>query len=58
MHIASEEEGQESYEPGQDSWQISRLVSADTFDAGKDTGSIWTGRMKITQPVACGLYPG
>ena len=47
MHVMSNEEGQESYEPEQDSWQISCLVSADTFGAGHDTGDIWTGRMKI-----------
>ena len=44
----SGEEKQESYKPEQDSWQISRLVSADTFGAGHDTGDIWTGRMKFT----------
>ena len=38
---------QESYEPEQDSWQISCLVSADTFDAGHeshDTGDVRTGK--------------
>ena len=48
MHMMSDEEEQESYEPEQDSWQISHLVSADTFGAGCDTGNVWTGRMKIT----------
>ena len=43
----SGKEEQESYEPEQDSWQISHLVSADTFSAGHDTGDIQTGRMKI-----------
>ena len=47
MHMTSDEEEQEDYEPEHDSWQISRLVSADTFGAGHDTGDIWTGRMKI-----------
>ena len=47
MHVTSNEEEQESYEPEQDSWQISRLVSADTFGAGHDTGDVWTERMKI-----------
>ena len=39
---------QEDYEPEQESWQISRLVSTDTFGASHDTGDVWTGRMKIT----------
>ena len=39
--------GELLYEPGQDSWQISHLVSADTFDASENTDGIWTGRMKI-----------
>ena len=47
MHVTSEEEEQKSYELKQDSWQISHLVSADTFGAGHDTGNIQTGRMKI-----------
>ena len=47
MHVTSNEEEQESYEPEQDSWQISRLVSADTFGAGHDTGDVRTERMKI-----------
>ena len=47
MYVMSDEEEQETYEPEQDSWQISRLVSADTFDAGHDTGNVRTGRMKI-----------
>ena len=38
MHVTSDEEEQENYEPGQDSWQISHLISADAFDAGHDTG--------------------
>ena len=48
MHVMSDEEEQESYEPEpeQDSWRISRLVSADAFGAGHDTGDIQTGRMK------------
>ena len=29
MHITSDKEEQKDYEPGQDSWQISHLVSAD-----------------------------
>ena len=64
MHMMSDEEEQESYEPGQDSWQISCLVSTDTFGASHNTGDVWTGRMKIMwsmimwQPLACGLYPG
>ena len=48
MHMMSDEEEQEDYEPEQDSWQISRLVSADTLDAGHNTGNVWTERMKIT----------
>ena len=48
MHMMSDEEEQEDYEPEQDSWQISHLVSADTLDAGHDTGNVRTGRMKIT----------
>ena len=48
MHATSGEEEQEDYEPGQESWQISRLVSADTFGANHDTGDVWTERMKIT----------
>ena len=48
MHVTSDKEEQEDYEPGQDSWQISRLVIADTFGAGHDTGNVQTGRMKIT----------
>ena len=47
MHVTSDEEEQESYELEQDSWQISCLVSADTFDTGHDTGDVQTGRMKI-----------
>ena len=47
MYVTSNEEEQEDYEPEQDSWQISRLVSADTFGAGHDTGNVRTGRMKI-----------
>ena len=41
MHTTSDEEEKESYEPGQESWQISHLVSADTFGAGHDTGDVW-----------------
>ena len=48
MQVMSDEEEQESYEPEQDSWQISHLVTADTFGASHDTGNVWTGRMKIT----------
>ena len=47
MHVTSDEEEQEDYEPGQDSWQISHLVSTDTFGAGHDTGDVQTERMKI-----------
>ena len=46
-HVMSDEEEQEDYEPEQDSWQISCLVSADTLGANHDTGDVWTGRMKI-----------
>ena len=31
MHVTSDEEEQEDYEPEQESWQISCLVSADTL---------------------------
>ena len=48
MYMTSNKEEQEDYELEPESWQISRLVSADTFDAGCDTGNVWTGRMKIT----------
>ena len=48
MQAMSGEEEQEDYEPEQESWQISHLVSADTFGAGHDTGNVRTGRMKIT----------
>ena len=48
MHVTSGEEEQEDYEPEQDSWQISCLVSADTFGASKDTGRVQTEGMKIT----------
>ena len=64
MHMMSDKEEREDYEPGQDSWQISRLVSTDTFSASHDTGNVRTGRMKITwsmimwQPLACGWYSG
>ena len=44
----SEEQEQESYKPVQHSWQISHLVSTDTFEASHDTGEVRTGRMKIT----------
>ena len=47
MQVMSDEEEQEDYEPEQESWQISRLVSTDTFGAGHDTGNVRTGRMKI-----------
>ena len=47
MQVTSGEEERESYEPEQDSWQISCLVSADTFGVGHDTGDVQTGRMKI-----------
>ena len=47
MHVTSDKEEQEIYEPEQDSWQISHLVSTDTFGAGHDTDDVWTGRMKI-----------
>ena len=59
MQATSGEEEQEDYELEPESWQISCLVSTDTFGAGHDTGDIRTGRMKIMwQPLACGLYPG
>ena len=64
MQTTSGKEEQEDYEPEQDSWQISHLVSADTFGAGHDAGDVQTERIKITwsmimwQPLACGLYPG
>ena len=48
MHVTSEKGEQESYEPEQDNWQISCLVSTDTFGASHDTGDVWAGRMKIT----------
>ena len=48
MHVTLDGEEQENYEPEQDSWQISCLVSADTFSASHDAGDIQTGRMKIT----------
>ena len=47
MHVMSDEETQEDYELEPESWQISCLVSADTFDAGHDTGNVRTGKMKI-----------
>ena len=47
MHVTTDKEEQESYEPEQDSWQISHLVSTDTFGAGHDTGDVQTERMKI-----------
>ena len=47
MHVTSEKGEQESYEPEQDNWQISCLVSTDTFGASHDTGDVWAGRMKI-----------
>ena len=59
MHVMSDKEEQESYEPEQDSWQISCLVSTDAFNVGHDTGNVRTERMKIMwQPPACGLYSG
>ena len=48
IQATSDEEEQEDYEPEQESWQISHLVSADTVDASHDTGDVRTGRMKIT----------
>ena len=48
MHMMSDEEEQESYGPEQDSWQISPLIIADTFDASHDTGNVRTGRIEIT----------
>ena len=47
IQVTSNEEEQEDYEPEQESWHISRLVSTDTFGAGHDTGNVRTGRMKI-----------
>ena len=46
MHVTSEAEKEEGYEPKENSWQISHLVSTDTFE-GSDTDRIQTGRMKI-----------
>ena len=48
MQATSGEEEQEDYELEPESWQISCLVSTDTFGAGHDTGDVWTERMKIT----------
>ena len=40
---------EEEYTPDEeDTWQISCLVSADSFDGSPDTGRIVTGRMKTT----------
>ena len=47
MHVMSDEEEQESYGPEQDSWQISHLVSTDTFGAGHDTGDVQTESVMI-----------
>ena len=47
MHMTLKEE-EKDYEPEEDSWQISRLVSTDTFGASKDTGRVQTEGMKIT----------
>ena len=47
MHVTSDEEEQEDYEPEQESWQISHLVSTDTFGASHNTDNVWTGRMQI-----------
>ena len=48
MQTMSGKEEQEDYEPEQDSWQISHLVSADTFGASHDAGDVQTERIKIT----------
>ena len=48
MQTTSGKGTQEDYELEPESWHFSRLVSADTFDAGHDTGDAQTGRMKIT----------
>ena len=47
MQVMSNKEEQEDYEPEQESWQISHLVSTDTLGAGHDTDDVRTGRMKI-----------
>lgn len=43
-------EGAWDNEPEEESWQISCLVSTDTFEVGVDTGRVQTGTMKIMQP--------
>ena len=48
IHVTSDKKTQEDYELEPESWQISCLVSTDTFGAGHDTGDVWTERMKIT----------
>ena len=34
--------------PEEESWQISHLMSADTFEIGNNAGKVTTGRMRIT----------
>ena len=48
MQVTPDEETLEDYELEPESWQISCLVSADTFNAGHDTGDVRTERMKST----------
>ena len=47
MQATSGKEEQEDYKPEQESWQISFLVSTDTFGASRNTGDVQTERMKI-----------
>ena len=39
MHVTSQE-GEKDYEPKEDSWKISCLVSTYTFSASEDTGKL------------------
>ena len=48
MHMTSDKEEQKDHELEQDSWQISRSVSTDAFDASHNTGNVRTERMEIT----------
>lgn len=59
MNLCAEEESYEEAdvqalvqeymdEPEEESWQISRLVSADNIDYGFDTGEMRVGRMAVT----------
>ena len=59
MHVTSDKEEQEIYEPEQDSWQISHLVSTDTFCSGitprYDKPSLKVGELsRMCQPLAQG----